>query len=121
MNNKKYIWVTFQREGVHFYPESAIDPHLKDVSFLQYPHRHMFHFKVKLEVTHANRDVEFILLKRELESLFGDGGVLQLDYKSCEMIADDLAKYIRENYPDRDIIIDVSEDNENGCTCHYPK
>ncbi len=105
-----FIYVKFQKEGIHCYP-AAKD--LPGVEFLQHPHRHMFHFKVMLEVMHDDRDVEFILLKRALEGLYADD-VLELDYKSCEMIANDLYKYVEEHWPGRRILIDVSEDNENG-------
>lgn len=115
---KKTIWVTFQREGIHKYPAALDDPKLAEVSFLGYPHRHMFHFKVEISVFHDDRDIEFILFKRELENLFDDG-VLQLDYKSCEMISDDLAEYIVEKYPGRSLTITVSEDGENGATANY--
>jgi len=114
MNSRSYIWVTFQKEGIHKYPAALEDPKLADVSFLGYPHRHMFHFRIELEVFHDDRDVEFILLKRELEGLYNEN-TLQLDYKSCEMIAQDLAKYIQTKYPNRSLAIEVSEDNENGC------
>lgn len=110
---RKSIWVTFQREGIHKYPDAP-----EGVEFLRHPHRHIFHFKVEIEVFHDDRDIEFILFKRELEGLFNEG-VLQLDYKSCEMISDDLAAYIQEKYPNRQLTITVSEDNENGATCHY--
>lgn len=120
MANSKMIFVTFQREGVHKYPQALTDPKLAAVSFLGYPHRHMFHFKVCIEVFHDDREIEFILFKRELESVYGDG-MLQLDFKSCEMLADDLYKYINNKYPGRDCIIEVSEDGENGAICHYPK
>ena len=66
------------------------------------------------------QDIEFILFKRELENLYSDG-TLELDYKSCEMMADDLADYIYEKYPHRDFVITVSEDGENGAICHYPR
>ena len=69
---------------------------------------------------HDDRDVEFILLKRELEGLYNKG-TLQLDYKSCEMMADDLFEYIARKFPDRDVIIEVSEDGENGTRAYYPK
>lgn len=115
---KKSIWVKFQREGIHKYPAALDDPKLADVSFLGYPHRHIFHFNVEISVVHDDRDIEFILFKRELESLFEDG-TLQLDYKSCEMIADDLAEYIINRYPGRKLIVTVSEDNENGATAVY--
>jgi len=104
------IWVTFSKEGIHKYPAALEDPKLAtgdwdDVSFLGYPHRHIFHFKVWIEVFHDDRDIEFIQFKRWLERLYAEvdssSSVLQLDYKSCEMIADDLASEIQAKYPDR--------------------
>lgn len=119
------IWVTFQREGVHKYPAALEDPQLAtgdwdDVSFLGYPHRHQFHFRVWIEVYHNDRDIEFIQFKRWLERLYGESEVLELDYKSCEMIADDLAGQIQARYPGRWLKISVAEDNENGCEIEYP-
>jgi len=117
------IWVTFRKEGVHRYPAALTDPKLAtgdeyDVSFLGHPHRHMFHFKVYLEVFHDDRDVEFIQFKRWLENLYNQG-TLALDYKSCEMMADDLHGQISSKYTDRKIWIEVSEDGENGCLKQY--
>ena len=114
MKKQKFIWVTFQREGIHQYPNAP-----EEVSFLKYPHRHIFHFKVELEVMHDDRDVEFILFKRELERLYSTN-TLKLFNMSCEMICDELANYIQPRYPARDLIITVSEDGENGATCYYP-
>ena len=122
------IWVTFSKEGIHKYPAALNDPNLAtgdeyDVSFLGYPHRHIFHFKVWIEVFHDDRDIEFIQFKRWLERLYAEvdssTSVLQLDFKSCEMIADDLAVEIQNKYPDRYIKISVAEDNENGCEMEY--
>lgn len=120
---KRMIWVTFQKEGIHKYPGADTDPSLAtgdeyDVSFLGYPHRHIFHFKVAIQVFHNDREIEFIQFKRWLENSFTNG-VLQLNYKSCEMICDDLYQMIAHRYPDRDIEITVSEDNENGATIYY--
>ena len=117
---KSKIWVTFRREGTHKYPAALTDPKLKtgdeyDVSFLGYPHRHIFHFKVSIEVFHDDRDIEFIQFKRWLENLYGKG-TLELDYKSCEMMATDLYQQISARYPNREVTIDVSEDGENGAT-----
>ena len=94
MKSKKNIWVTFRKEGIHKYPAALDDPKLAtgdeyDVSFLGYPHRHIFHFKVGIEVFHDDREIEFIQFKRWLEKLYSEK-TLQLDYKSCEMISDDL-------------------------------
>lgn len=122
-NAKRMIWVTFQREGIHKYPGADTDPNLAtgdeyDVSFLGYPHRHIFHFKVAIQVFHNDREIEFIQFKRWLEYSFRNG-VMQLDYKSCEMISDDLYEFIASRYPNRDIEITVSEDGENGATIYY--
>jgi len=118
----RFIWVTFQREGIHCYPQAGHDPALAtgdeyDVSFLSTPHRHIFHFRVGIQVTHNDRDIEFIQFKRWLENLFQ--GILELNNKSCEMISDDLYEVIATRYPDRDIQIEVSEDGENGCLINY--
>lgn len=117
------IWVKFQREGIHRYPAALEDPKLStgdkyDVSFLGYPHRHVFHFTVAIEVFQNDRDIEFIQFKRWLEGLYADS-IMQLDYKSCEMISDDLAAEINAKYPGRKIEITVSEDGENGSTARY--
>ena len=135
--SKRSIWVTFQKEGVHKYPAALDDPKLAtgdwdDVSFLGYPHRHMFHFRVCIEVFHDDREIEFIQFSRWLQRLYNMGGnetdseaghsVLDLDYKSCEMIADDLFLEIRKKYGDqREVTIEVSEDGENGCTVFFPR
>ena len=122
---QKKVWVTFQKEGIHCFPAAATDPKLNtgdeyDVSFLASPHRHIFHFRVCIDVYHDDRELEFIQFKRWLENLYASSnGVLELNYKSCEMIADDLYLKIAEKYPNRDVWIEVSEDGENGCYVEY--
>lgn len=116
---KSMVWVTFRKEGIHAYPASATEPELTEVSFLAHPHRHMFHFKVWIEVFHDDRDLEFILFKRWLEDLYGSN-ILELNHKSCEMIACDLHKEIITKYPMREHWIEVSEDGENGCFIQFP-
>jgi hypothetical protein len=126
---QRQIWVTFRKEGIHRYPAAATDPALctageYDVSFLASPHRHIFHFRVSIDVFHNDRDIEFIQFKRWLENLYSNNGivsnpVLELDWKSCEMIADDLYLKIAERYPGRAVVIEVSEDGENGCSISY--
>ena len=119
----KMIWVTFQKEGMHKYPAALTDPALAtgdeyDVSFLGYPHRHIFHFKVWIGVTHDNRDIEFIQFKRWLLNLYKDS-TLSLDFKSCEMMSGDLYDAISQRYPGREVWIEVSEDGENGSFIKY--
>jgi hypothetical protein len=119
----KMIWVTFRKEGIHKYPAALTDSNLAtgdeyDVSFLGYPHRHIFHFKVWISVTHDDRDIEFIQFKRWLENLYKDA-TLSLDYKSCEMMSGDLYDVISKKYPGREVWIEVSEDGENGSFIKY--
>jgi len=117
------IFVQFQRECIQRYPAAATDPNLctpgeYDVSFLANSHRHIFHFQVGIGVEHNDRDIEFIQFKRWLESLYSKD-VLELDFKSCEMMADDLYLQIAARYPGRYVSIEVSEDGENGCRINY--
>ena len=119
----KMIWVTFQKEGMHKYPAALTDPALATgdeyvVSFLGYPHRHIFHFKVWIGVTHDDRDIEFIQFKRWLLNLYKDA-TLSLDFKSCEMMSGDLYDAISQRYPNREVWIEVSEDGENGSFIKY--
>jgi hypothetical protein len=120
---ERKIWVTFRKEGIHCYPAAATDPALAtgddmDVSFLGTPHRHIFHFRVWIDVIHNDRDIEFIQFKRWLEKLYATG-TLALDFKSCEMMSDDLYVQIAQKYPDRAVWIEVSEDGENGALIKY--
>ena len=132
--SKRMKGVTFQKEGIHKYPAALEDPKLAtggwdDVSFLGYPHRHMFHFRVSIEVYHNDREIEFIQFSRWLQRLYSVGSyqegseamveVLALDYKSCEMISDELFAQIDAKYPGREVHIEVSEDNENGAVVKY--
>jgi len=107
------IWVTFQLPGIHCYPDAP-----DAVAYLRSPHRHLFHFKVSVEVTHDNRDIEFHLLLNTLRGLYADG-TLQLDHKSCETIARELLARVVNMYPNRAIAVAVSEDGECGAEITY--
>jgi hypothetical protein len=80
---------------------------------------------VWIDVWHNDRDIEFIQFKRWLENLYRSADnhnantVLSLDFKSCEMIADDLYLQIAGRYPGRSVWIEVAEDGENGCLIKY--
>jgi hypothetical protein len=120
---ERKIWVTFRKEGIHKYPAAESDPALAtgdeyDVSFLGVPHRHIFHFRIWIDVFHNDRDIEFIQFKRWLEKLYA-GGTLELNFKSCEMISDDLYLQIAARYPERAVWIEVAEDGENGALIKY--
>ncbi len=113
------IWVTFQKAGLHRYPQASTDKNLSDVSYLGFTHRHLFKFKVAIEITHNDRDIEFHQFLNWLESLYDKQAVLSLNSKSCEMIAEDLAVELSKKYPGRTFSIDVSEDGECGAVLEF--
>lgn len=120
MKDQKFIWVTFQRKGYHFYPDAP-----KEVDYLKDRHRHLFKFKVKIEVWHNDRNIEFHMFLNQIESWY-DTGTLELNHKSCEMMADDLHQMLVNEYssvlpedPLRECVIEVSEDGECGAEGHY--
>ena len=116
--HKKVIWVTFDKVGFHKYPDAP-----DEVAYLRDRHRHVFKFRVTLEVEHDNRAIEFHMLKNWLVSLY-DTGALEVDYKSCEMLAEDLLSKISGKYGtieigpghqiQRRLSVEVSEDGECG-------
>lgn len=102
-----YAKITTQFEGIHFWKDAK-----GDESFLKYPHRHIFFVTIKIEQYHNDREIEFIAFKRWISKFITDK---KLNHKSCEMIAEEISKKIKKRYPGRKIIVEVSEDNENGC------
>lgn len=105
----KSIWVTFQRIGFHCYPDAP-----DEVAYLRDKHRHVFHFKVQIQVFEDDREIEFHMFKNELEGLYGER--FNAQGKSCEMLADTLVDYLMRKYPGRVASVDVSEDNECGAS-----
>lgn len=106
----------FSLDGVHNWDTLPIDEeYLKEVRFLKVPHRHMFGFKCYAKVEHGDRDIEFIVMKRDVidylnctyynnkerTHMFGS--------QSCEMIAEKLLEEFDYLYK-----VEVNEDNENG-------
>lgn len=102
MNVKMCIFVTVEFEAFHQWADAP-----EHVAFLRDLHRHIFHVRITKPVGHANRDIEFITLKREVTSYireFMEGQVLG----SCEMIASRLMGQFDA------VQVEVSEDGENG-------
>lgn len=123
MNKKTFVYCTFQKEAYHFFPGADQDPQYAtgdeyDVSHLASRHMHYFNFKVWVEVTHNNRQIEFIQLRRWIESLYAKG-TLELNHQSCEMLSDALCEKLAERYPGMEIRIDVSEEGINGSYTEY--
>lgn len=115
MATKSFIKVRTQFEGFHYYPgASKID---ERIAFLEVEHRHMFHVEVKIGVTHDDRELEFFLVKWELQHFIEAGNQ---NHKSCEMIARDiLEQHLLPTYGERYYQIVVSEDGESDGIIEY--
>lgn len=111
----RMIAVTFQKPGVHQYTAAP-----DDVQYLRAPHRHLFKFKVSIQVWHDDREIEFHQFLNWVEGLYSGEQSLSLNNSSCEMISDSLAATIQSRYPDRLLQIEVWEDGECGSVSSYP-
>ncbi len=120
---KTFVYAAVQKEGYHNFPESAILESFAtnddmDVSHLAAKHMHYFSIKVWVEVTHSNRDIEFIQLRRWLDKIYGFK-TIDFGSKSCEMMCNDLFAQLLMKYPHSSFKIDISEDNINGAFLEY--
>ena len=105
------VFVTTRVEGFHYW-ESAP----KEVEFLRHPHRHEFHIRAEFEVSHTDRDIEFILAKRVVETYFNENPIK--GKVSCEDIGISLGAFLSEkDFPVRSV--EVSEDGENGAVIRW--
>ena len=100
------VFGSLQFEAIHCWPEAPKG----DIFFLSHPHRHIFKLEFRAPVTHDNRDIEFITLKREVENFCNDKYAgKNIGATSCEMIG----CAILDNFPQIGGVT-VSEDGENG-------
>ncbi len=106
----RFIFVTTKKEGFHKYPDAP-----EGVEFLKFRHRHLFGVKVQLEVFHNERELEFILVKRDLEKYL-DKRLSEDENNSCESIAESVYNYMKTRYDNDKRLVEVTidEDGENG-------
>lgn len=107
---RKEVFCQLDIEGVHHWPDCP----LTEVSYLKHPHRHLFHIQAYKDVSHNNRDTEFIVLKHEIYFYLVDNyydstyKICDFGSSSCEMIAEELIEEFDLSS------CSVSEDKENG-------
>ncbi|HOL14170.1 MAG TPA: hypothetical protein PLD61_07345 [Bacillota bacterium] len=106
---KKLIAVRTQFEGIHCYPDAP-----EEVRFLRHPHRHVFHVELQIEVYHNDRELEFIIVKRNLE-VYINQTLKNVSSKSCEAMAELIRNYAHERWGENRLVnVGVFEDGENG-------
>lgn len=117
VSESKSIFCTFQFEGFHRWPEA---PYY--CKFLANLHRHIFHARVEMAVTHDNRDVEFITLKNTLLDRVDEMQKKLGESRSCEMMCEWFINDIFKRYPECAWVeVEVSEDGENGARIRHTR
>ena len=113
---KTNIIINTSFPAIHAWPDCSIE----EVSFLLFPHRHIFHVVIKIPVSHDNREVEFIKAKMDLDAFIDEMLKNQnLGKMSCEMIINYLFTKCHFYTPTPPSYICVMEDNENGAEVYF--
>ena len=119
----RWVEATFQREIIH--QLEGADSNKKfatggedDVSFLANLHRHTVFFSIRVNVHHADREIEFFQLKRFCQAQF-PGDTHDVGTANMEQLAEKLLEALIQKYPKREWEIRVMEDNENGAIVRY--
>jgi hypothetical protein len=112
---KAYVQARLSLPGFHHWPDAP-----EAVVYLRYPHRHLFVIRATKAVSHGDREVEFHLLKGQVEfhlrerypfGLHAPGATepaYNFGTSSCEQIGEDLLRTL-------DLAqVSVFEDDENG-------
>ncbi len=97
------VWITTNFAAFHRWENAP-----EDVSFLRDWHRHIFHVKVEMDVSHDDRCIEFFQLKRKVDAFLRSEYEEKKFSYSCEMIAKAILKQFKAN------AVEVNEDGENG-------
>lgn len=121
-----YIWVTWQHPYRHRWPNAPTK-----LAWLRQLHRHLLHFKLRLEIFTSDRELEFFEVQDWLEQTFfrlTDGDIAPQDNiwlteamdeivsatASMESIAYAIGHLALTKFGEREIVVEVSEDGENG-------
>jgi hypothetical protein len=108
--------------GWHHWPDAP-----KEVKFLSYRHRHIFNVTVFIPVSHDDRDLEFFLVKAEIDSYLNTEfhtnvqGIKELGTNSCEMICKKIGNHITGVYHPKFFRVTVQEDEENSASTVFVK
>jgi hypothetical protein len=120
----RYIKVTAQAEGLHHWPGAPAAE-----SYLNQPHRHLFSVTVRMQVYHGDREIEINAFARwmndhVLAAIAGKppgGGPADFGTRSCEQLAEQVTRQIREAYgEDRWIECEFLEDGILGGGIRWP-
>jgi len=106
-----YACVRFTCQGWHCWPDAP-----EKRKYLASSHRHLFHIEVQIEVSHAEREIEYHDLLDFCQEKFVGG---DMGSWSCETMAQYLIKEVASQYPGRPLLVSVYEDGEVGAVVTY--
>lgn len=110
MSKKSFIIVRGQFEFCHRYLSAPTE-----VAYLRNLHRHMFNYEIELEVYHDDRELEFIMVKHDVEDYLSHSHLNWEETTSCEQMANCIGLYLQTKHGfERSLTVSVFEDNENG-------
>lgn len=101
-------------EAIHYWqnaPESE--------SYLRNEHRHLFKVRVRIDQLHGDRDIEYYNFKKWLNEKFRE--MKKPVTFSCEQYCVQISNTISTRYPDRYLIVEVTEDGFEGAEVHFFK
>jgi len=111
-------------EGIHKWPEAPAP-----VAFLRHPHRHVFRVTLTLPVSHEHRELEFFMVKAELDTMlqqvsepyhFTNPTLRDFGTSSCETIAKAVLGWVKTKFsPAGPIEVDVQEDDESSASATW--
>ena len=106
--------VTFRAEGFHRWAEA---PDARN--YLRYPHRHLFHVAVALDLRGADREVEFHDLLAVARDGWYQAHATAKGLASCETLAEGVGGHVGRTYPGRELTVEVWEDGEVGAVVEF--
>lgn len=109
----RLIKVKTQFIGFHKWKDAP-----QEVVFLRNPHRHVFYVVAKIEVNGDDRELEYFMVQKLLDTIIEEYVTLMPMTKSCEQMAELILNKLEIMYGAHRIIqVEVNEDNENGSIC----
>ena len=106
---KTFVKIKTQFEGIHCWINAP-----EEVYYLRTPHRHDFYVTCEIEVYHNDRELEFFTILHKLET-FISKNIKDLPLTtSCEEYASFIFSFLREEYGDRQMSVEVSEDMKSS-------
>lgn len=111
------LWVKTQFVGFHLWSAAP-----EQVHYLRDLHRHLFGVRVRVMVTDSDREVEFHMLKADVNAAIQNDLLINLRNcpgMSCEMMATHLGNVLRSQYNYPVSAVQVDEDGECGAEVYF--